>query len=110
MTPRRPLTQRDRVLAALRRAGRGGLTQIDFHGPHVVDGGAPITRLAPRIQELRERGHWIDARRDRGLARYVLRRDAERSAAHDDLRLATIEEEELVERARRLLEEPAVGA
>lgn len=69
----RRLTQRDRVLAALRRAGRHGLTQVDFHAPDVVDHGAPITRLSPRIRELRELGHKIDVRRERkGLARYVL--------------------------------------
>lgn len=69
---RRPRTQRDRVLVALKRAGRRGLTQIDFHAPHVVDGGTPITRLAPRIRELREQGYTIVSRRDNGLARYVL--------------------------------------
>ena len=69
---RRPRTQRDRVLVALKRAGRRGLTQIDFHAPHVVDGGTPITRLAPRIREMREQGHQIISRRDNGLARYVL--------------------------------------
>ncbi len=50
MTP--PVTQRERVLAALRPT---------------PDGGPPITRLAARVQELRDAGHSIvsDERRDR---------------------------------------------
>lgn len=72
MSTKAKLTQRDRVLAALRRAGRRGVTPIDFQAPHVVDGGTPIIRLASRILELRERGYRIDSRRDAGVARYVL--------------------------------------
>lgn len=67
------LTQRDRVLRALERVGSHGLTQVDFQPPHVIDGGAPITRVAARIEELRGQGHRIDnrGRRDK-CAVYVL--------------------------------------
>lgn len=46
----------DRVLDQLRR---GTTCQVDWYAPHVVDGGKPITRLAARINELREQGHRI---------------------------------------------------
>jgi hypothetical protein len=68
------LTQRDRVLQALQRVGSHGLTQVDFQPPSVIDGGAPITRVAARIEELRDAGHRIDStgRRDKCVI-YVLR-------------------------------------
>jgi Helix-turn-helix domain len=67
------MTQRDRVLAALRRAGGRGITQLDFDLPDVVDGGPPIKRVAARIDELRTAGHWIASQRTRQrMARYVL--------------------------------------
>lgn len=53
------MTQTDRVLAALHDAGPTGVTQVDFSLPHVVDGGAPITRLAARIKDLRDQGFRI---------------------------------------------------
>jgi hypothetical protein len=51
--------QRQRVLAALRRAGPGGITQVSFLGPFTADGGPPITRLAARVGELRDEGYEI---------------------------------------------------
>jgi hypothetical protein len=53
------MSQRDRVLAALYRRGRHGLTQIDFDLPDVIDGGAPIKRVAARVEELRDQGFRI---------------------------------------------------
>ena len=53
------MSQRDRVLAALHRFRLSGITQVDFSPPHVIDGGAPITRLAARVQELRDEGFQI---------------------------------------------------
>jgi hypothetical protein len=53
------MTQRDRVLHALQAAGERGVTQVDFMLPGVIDGGAPITRVAARIDELRRAGHQI---------------------------------------------------
>lgn len=53
------MTQRDRVLHALQAAGARGVTQVDFMLPGVIDGGAPITRVAARIDELRRAGHQI---------------------------------------------------
>lgn len=50
------MSQRDRVLAALYAAGTAGITQVDFMLPNVCDGGAPITRVAARIEELRGEG------------------------------------------------------
>jgi hypothetical protein len=52
------VTQKDRVLAALRRRKRG-ITQLDFDLPDVVDAGAPVKRVAARIEELRRDGHRI---------------------------------------------------
>jgi len=53
------VSQRDRILRALRNAGDRGVTQVDFLGFPAVDGGAPITRVAARIEELRKEGHPI---------------------------------------------------
>lgn len=50
------MTQTDRVLAALTRAGARGLTQADFLMFPTIDGGPPITRLAARVEELRDEG------------------------------------------------------
>jgi hypothetical protein len=60
------MTQQDRVLAALTRAGARGVTQVDFLLPNVIDGGAPITRVAARVNELRNDGFQIqtDGERD----------------------------------------------
>lgn len=52
----RPRTQKERVLAALRREP---LTQVDFLAPSTCDGGPPIIRLPARIDELRQDGHDI---------------------------------------------------
>ena len=69
----KPPTQQERVLAALEAAGPAGICQADFLFPSVIDGHAPIQRVAPRIEELRGIGHRIDTLRDpNGCARYVL--------------------------------------
>ncbi len=51
------LTQRERVLAQLKRRGR--VSPTDFLLPDVCDGGLPILRVAPRVMELRDRGYTI---------------------------------------------------
>lgn len=69
------LSQNDRVLAALRRAGADGLDCSAFlMHPETVDGGPPIVRLPARIADLRAQGHRIATRRqpERAYARYVL--------------------------------------
>ena len=48
------MSQTDRVLAALKRAGPRGITQIDFDLPDVIDGGTPIKRIAARVHEIRK--------------------------------------------------------
>lgn len=53
------MTQKDRILAALYRAGKFGISQIDFDLPDVIDGGTPIKRVAARIEELRDQGFAI---------------------------------------------------
>lgn len=70
------MTQAARVLAALRKSGRG-VTQVDFLTP-TIDGGAPITRVAARVLELKQNGHHIvtDGERD-SCAVYKLVYDAE---------------------------------
>jgi len=55
------VTQSERVLRALQRAGDRGVTQVDFALPDVIDGGPPITRVAARVKDLREHGHMIVA-------------------------------------------------
>lgn len=68
------MSQNDRVLAALRRAGRFGITQVDFSLPDVIDGGKPINRVAARINDLGNAGHVIGKRGTRNrCAVYVLK-------------------------------------
>lgn len=61
------MTQTERILVALKQAGSYGLTQVDFIRLPTVDGGPPITRLAARVEELRDRGFTITSgeRRDK---------------------------------------------
>lgn len=67
------MTGTERVLEAMRQRGSTGITTLDFDGP-TIDGGAPIRRLAARIEELRKRGHIIDStQRRHKLAVYVLK-------------------------------------
>ncbi len=77
---RRPRTQRERVLAALRL---GPTTPIDWLAPNVRDDGKPILRLGARIHELREDGHAITMRLTAGgVAEYrLLPRSAPRVAS-----------------------------
>jgi hypothetical protein len=74
----RRLTQKDRVLRALRTTRGRGVTAVDFLAPAVIDSGAPITRVAARIEELRKDGHNIQlaGRRDECVI-YVLAPPAE---------------------------------
>jgi hypothetical protein len=73
------LTQKKRVERALERSGKRGITQADFLGPDVIDGRAPITRLAARIGELEQDGLTIVAggRRDGGCVIYRLAANVE---------------------------------
>jgi hypothetical protein len=52
------VTQRDRVLAQLKRTGR--VSPVDFLLPDVCDGLKPILRVAPRVMELRDDGYSIE--------------------------------------------------
>lgn len=54
------MTQTDRVLAALSRAGARGITAVDFIRFPTIDGGPPILRVAARIKELRDQGFEIE--------------------------------------------------
>lgn len=69
------MTQTDRIAAAL-KAHPNGVTQADWTGPHTIDNGPPILRLAARILELKTRGFPIEivGTRDR-CAVYQLDRD-----------------------------------
>lgn len=72
------MSQRKRVLAALRVRGARGVCAVDFLAPDVIDGQAPITRLAARMLELREDGHEIKVIGEQhGCAVYRLMRDAQ---------------------------------
>ena len=67
------MTQVDRLLAALDRAGTRGLTRVDFQPPHVVDGGAPILNIPGRVYDLHQAGieTVVTGERD-GCSVYVL--------------------------------------
>lgn len=68
----------ERVLELARKRGRRGVHSSDFDvAGQTADGGKPIRRLAAKIDELRNQGHWFNARkrRDRTVD-YVLVRDA----------------------------------
>jgi len=69
------MTQRDRVLTLLTRAGERGLTSYDLAARLPEDGGPRIMRLPARINELIAQGYPIltmPERRD-GHTVYVLR-------------------------------------
>lgn len=53
------MSQKNRVLASLHKHRKHGISQIDFDLPDVIDGGAPIKRVAARIEELRDEGFAI---------------------------------------------------
>lgn len=55
------VSQTERVLDALRKAGPRGITAVDFALPDVIDGGPPIMRVAARVMDLRRQGHTIIA-------------------------------------------------
>lgn len=72
-----------RVLAAMR--SHGSVTPKSFLAP-TVDGGDEITRLAARVNELREAGYTIETVMDKTVrgkrfARYFLRGEPEASGA-----------------------------
>ena len=72
------MTQCERVLKASR--GLRGVTQGDFAGPYTVDGGPTISRVAARIQDLKDQGHTFDVIGERnGFRVYRLHGDVERS-------------------------------
>jgi hypothetical protein len=75
----RPLSPgAQRVLTLARKRGPRGVhsSDLDVAG-ETADGGPPIRRLAARIDELRNTGHWFNTRkrRDRTVY-YILVRDA----------------------------------
>jgi hypothetical protein len=70
------MSQKDRVLAALRTHAADGICTTDFLAPDVIDHGKPITRVAARVHELREDGHEIvETRRRHGCSVYRLLQD-----------------------------------
>ena len=70
------MTQKERILNALRSAGARGISPVDFLAPDVCDGGKPILRVAARILDLKNEGHSIDCQTEAGVAVYVLRSEA----------------------------------
>lgn len=65
----------------LRRLRHGPVGSTDFAAPDVCDGLSPITRVAPRVLELRELGFVIRSERAaNGTAVYTLEHDVERAA------------------------------
>lgn len=70
------MTQKQRILNALRTAGGRGVSPTDFLAPNVCDGGKPILRVAARILDLKHEGHNIDCQTEAGVAVYVLRDSA----------------------------------
>lgn len=77
MTTTKP-SQNDRVLALLRERGDRGLNSTELAELPTCDGGAPIRRIAARVDNLRNRGFIILSRRERnGTATYSLFYDPE---------------------------------
>lgn len=75
------ITQDDRVLRALEQHPHG-ITRHDFEREPVIDGRAPVLRLAARIAKLRARGHRIiTAGRREGVSIYRLENAATSAAA-----------------------------
>jgi hypothetical protein len=70
------MTQKQRILDALKNAGGRGVSTTDFLAPDVCDGGKPILRVAARILDLKNEGHTIDCQTEAGVAVYVLRSEA----------------------------------
>jgi hypothetical protein len=68
----------ERVLKLARRRGSSGVHQSDFDVlGQTADGGKPIRRLAARIDELRNHGHFFETRKRRDRTTdYILVRDA----------------------------------
>ncbi len=50
------MSQTERVLAQLRK---GPVAAVAFQPPGVIDGGAPIWRIAARVRNLKDRGYEI---------------------------------------------------
>lgn len=77
-------SQTDRIAAAL-KAHPNGITQADWTGPHTIDNGPPILRLAARILDLKAKGFPIvDAGERQGCKVYKWDRErylAEKSQA-----------------------------
>lgn len=68
------MTQNDRILRALRN---GPVNPVDFQAPRVCDGGAPILRVAARINDLQANGHRIRSdRADNRTSTYTLVQEA----------------------------------
>lgn len=86
------MTQKQRVLRALERAGRRGITAVDFASPNVCDGRDPILRLSARVDELRRDGHRIERtgeRRNRCPV-FALMREAPASTLSGDVEPPTL--------------------
>jgi hypothetical protein len=67
------VTQADRLLTALTRAGAKGITSVDFIRYPTIDGGPPILRIAARVKDLRNEGFNIITEGERdGVAVYKL--------------------------------------
>jgi len=67
------VTQTERVIRALERAGDRGICAVDFLLPDVIDDGKPITRLAARVLDARGLGYDIVTDGERhGCAVYKL--------------------------------------
>lgn len=53
-------TQGERVLRALQRRPKSGVTRADFLAPNVIDGKEPIVNVPGRIYDLRQAGVGIE--------------------------------------------------
>jgi hypothetical protein len=81
------VTQRERVLRALKQRRDIGITQADFSLPDVIDGGKPIPRVAARIDELQKR-YYINSPGTRdGFKVYVIGREREVDPAESPIRV-----------------------
>ncbi len=76
------MTQTERIIRAAR--SYRGVCQVDLLGPHTIDGGSPITRLAARIQDAEARGYVfeiIGTRHKTRVYRLISSPDVERAGS-----------------------------
>lgn len=77
------MTQKERILKALKAAGATGISPEDFLLPDVIDAGKPILRVAARIDDLRKEGVKITTDSNGTTAIYKLASPVEGASSNE---------------------------